>query len=354
MTRKTIFLETAFWDEFSECTHDLNPFAEGNDPVAVIDKIDCWNSIFSLFCRSSVFVDTSLQYLAQKAVDDPISRRLLKKNGDGYYDLQESVDPFPNLDSDCEFECEGDNSAIYFTKIDHRQGARNHGVINICSNSIWEQHNKFIDSGKSVSRDSEWTWRTMDILQENSNGIVLFDNYILKPSINRRTKRESCEISYNLKELFRLMLPNACVEPFQISIFYYDDASDIIITNQRKELYYESISNFIRQQKPHLAFELELFPSYTDEVHNRKDFHDRVILTNNIWVSSEAGFDLLRYDTTSRTNSSAIKSTKTHGLYLGFGNENAGWLEGAYDDLIKEANECLNRYDYISNNRLLQ
>lgn len=356
MARKTIFLETAFWEKFSECYRALNPYEEGYDPVVVINKIECWNNIFKFFCRSSVLVDSSLQDLAQKAIkdEDPMLKHLLKKNGDGHFDLEQSIDPFPNLDSSCEFECEGDNSAIFFTEQDQRRGARNHGVINISLNSIWEQANKFKDSGKSVMRDEEWTWRNMDILKESSNGIVIIDNYILKPSINHRTHQETCEISFNLKELFRLMLPNSTIEPFQISIFYYDDSSDVNITKQRKELYFVSIRKFIKQQRPHLAFELELFPSYTDVVHTRKDFHDRVILTNNIWVSSEAGFDLLRYDQTASTNTSAIKTTKTHGLYFGFGNEVAGWLEGAYDDLLKEVKECLIRYDYSSNNRLLQ
>ena len=353
MARKTIFLESAFWDKFSECSRALVPFAEGNDPAVIFEKIERWNDLFKFICRSNLLIDSPLQELGEKAKSDQMLKHLLKCNGDGRCELEYQEEPFPDLESDREFEYLDDYTALYFTAINHRDAAQKRGIITICPDTIWDHKNKFIDSGKPVQRDAEWTWREMDILKENSNGLVIIDNYILVPSVDRYTGIEYYSITFNLKELLKLLLPGSSLEPFPISIFYYDNGEDATI-EKRKNSYTRSIQEFINHQKPHLKTVLELFPTATNEESRRKDFHDRAIITNNIWVSSEAGFDLLRYDTTRNTNASAIKSTKTHGLYLGFGNETANWLDTAYSQLIKEAKQCLKKYGYKTENRLLQ
>ena len=98
---------------------------------------------------------------------------------------------------------------------------------------------------------------------------------------------------------------------------------------------------------------MELFPTRSNGINYRKDFHDRTIVTNNIWVGSEAGFDLLVPDYSRNTNTRALKSTKTHALYLGFGDEVAKWLDTAYGQLLSEAKDCLKKYRYKTVNRLL-
>ena len=116
----------------------------------------------------------------------------------------------------------------------------------------------------------------------------------------------------------------------------------------------KAIMKFVRGKKKNLRIKLELFPTEPNFQNYHKDFHDRTIITNNVWIGSEAGFDLLVQDYSTNTNTRAIKTTKTHGLYFGFGDEAADWLNAAYDHLIEEAKQCLKKYGYETNNRLLQ
>lgn len=349
MAKKTIFLESAFWDKFSECVHDLNPNDDGYDPVEILEKIARWKSIYDFICRSSVFVDSPLSELAEKAKNDRLLRHLLKCNGDGKMELTESDEPFPDLESDNGFEYDTDYFSLYFTANDYRKAARSHGVINICYDSIWSQQDKFKDTGEAIKTDKGFAWAKMEILKEASNGMVIVDNFVLSPD----KKTERCAIRYDLRELLRLMLPDTFKEDYVLSIFYFDDSNDEHIREARREQFYSSIRDFVRTKKKGLSLVLELFPTAANGKNYHKDFHDRSVITNNVWIGSEAGFDLLVQDYSTNTNTRSIKTTKTHGLYLGFGNDAANWLENAYDDLISEARQCLRKYGYTTVNRIL-
>ncbi len=349
MARKTIFLELAFLEKFLECARDLNPNIEGCDPVEIFEKIERWNNIYKFICRSSVFVDTPLSVLAVKAKNDPWLKHLLKCSGDGKMELSESEDSFPNLESDNGFEYDTDYFSLFFTAKDYSKAARRHGVINICNDSIWSQQDKFKDTGEAIMADKGFAWAKMEILKEASNGMVIVDNFVLSPD----NKTGRCTTRYDLRELLRLMLPESFNEDYVLSIFYFDDSDDEQCREEHRKQFYSSINDFVRAKKKGLSLVLELFPTATNGKNYHKDFHDRSIITNNVWIGSEAGFDLLVQDYSTNTNTRAIKTTKTHGLYLGLGHDAANWLENAYDDLIAEARQCLRKYRYTTVNRIL-
>lgn len=359
MAMRTIFLETAFWDYFSKCYGLL--FADPYLAEDVPEKISRWNNLDKFIRRSSVFIDTPLYELAEKAKEDTRLRFLLKSNGDGNMELDYQEDPFPDLESNNKLEYESDCSSIYFTASDHQKAAKRHGVINICPDNIWNQHEKFIDSGPHTETSKRWNWDKLGILKENSNGMILIDNYIMSPP-NKKTGL--CSINPDLKGLLCHLLPDVSNEKYILSIFYYDSEMDDgwddledkeykkdNIETHRKQ-YAQSIKNFIKEEKRLLDFKVELFPTIASEIINKKtkDFHDRTIVTNNVWVGSEAGFDILD----KKDYVLATKSTKFHGVYLGFGDEICRWLPGAYDQLISDAKRCLKKYGYKTENRILQ
>ena len=349
MARRTLFLETAFWDGFSECSRSLDPYAEGNDPYMVMEKNHQWLNLYKFICQSRVFIDTPFPELTNKAENDPMLRRMLKSSGDGRMELEYQSDPFPDLESDSEFEYEDDYSSVYLTFSNHQIAARKHGVINISFDSIWNQQNKFVDSGEAVKADKGWSWNKMNIITENSNSMVIIDNFVLTP--DRRTGQ--CSIRYDLRELLRKILPDTFNEEYTLSVFYFDESDDQNTIVAHRNQFYQIIKDFVKAKKPNLKLNLELFPTTANRQTHRKDFHDRTIITNNVWIGSEAGFDLMVTDYSTNTNTRAIKTTKTHGLYLGFGDEAAKWLNEAYDHLISEAKQCLKKYRYRSENRIL-
>lgn len=111
MARKTIFLESAFWDKFSECATSL--FSDSNNPVAIFEKISNWNTLYKFICNSNIFTDTPLTVLGEKAKKDEFLRKLLKKNGDGKIELDQ-VKESPDLESSKRFKYDDDCSAIFF------------------------------------------------------------------------------------------------------------------------------------------------------------------------------------------------------------------------------------------------
>ena len=130
----------------------------------------------------------------------------------------------------------------------------------------------------------------------------------------------------------------------------------IPFVNINKDNYTRIINGFLRAKKPRLfpRLKLELFPTRTSEDSYHKDFHDRAMMTNNVWVGSEAGFDLLAWDSTRNSNHRVLKSTNIHCAYFGLGDDSAHWLAKARENLINDANKCLQKYHYTSINRLLQ
>ena len=257
MARKNIFLETAFWDEFSECSRALIPYADGNDPAEVFEKIARWNELFKFICRSNVFVDSPLQELGERAKKDPMLKLMLKKNGDGQFDLEHQQEPFPDLESCKKFEYDDDYSSLFLTKADHRIAARELGVINICPETIWNHRDKFRDTGEAIKTDKGFAWNKMELLRENSNGMVIIDNFILAPD----KKTGQCSTRYDLRELLRLMLPESSRGDYSLSIFYFDDSDDDNVRETRRKQFYQSVKDFVKAKKKHLNVNLELFPT---------------------------------------------------------------------------------------------
>jgi hypothetical protein len=348
MARKRILMETAFWDYFSECSRRLlSSINDGIHPADTFDLISRWNSMFQFICRSNVYIDSPLNVLNEKAKTDPMLYRLLEYNGDGCFDLEYQGEPFPVLESDNKFENDDDYSSLFLSKEDHHKTAREHGVINICAKNIWDQQDKFKDTGSAIKKDRGFAWYSLDILRENSNGMVIIDNYVLPPE-------GDCYLKFDLKILLELMLPDHCNEEYVLSIFYLDKNKDVDLIEDRRKKLSQLIQKHVFQKakKRKLILKVELFPTSEDNRH-LKEFHDRTIITNNVWIGSEAGFDLLIRDNTTNTNTRAKKTTNTHALYLGFGNDAAHWLDNAYDNLIEDAKKCLEKYKYKTKNRLL-
>jgi hypothetical protein len=83
----------------------------------------------------------------------------------------------------------------------------------------------------------------------------------------------------------------------------------------------------------------------------KTDFHDRAILTNNLWIDSGSGFNLLRRD---RLHFKAEKSTTISIAHVFFASKNINWLDNAAANLIDDANATLTRNNINSANRLLK
>ena len=107
----------------------------------------------------------------------------------------------------------------------------------------------------------------------------------------------------------------------------------------------ELIQQELKKIRPNLLIDLTIYKCYTS------DFHDRAIITNNLWIGCEGGFDLLKKDKYGfRTIST--KLTKTHLRYPFLHKD---WATKSYEDLLRDAEKICNsqrEYDGPNINRL--
>ena len=159
--------------------------------------------------------------------------------------------------------------------------------------------------------------------------MIIVDNYILK---NGRR---------DLPELLNLLLPEFCDVDYHLTIFYLPEYGAAVTK--------DDIIEMVSKAKPGLVdrLQLELIPMVS-----KTDFHDRAIITNNLWFSSGAGFDLTRWDSDSRSNV-AKRTTTLEIVYPYLASLNVHKVDDAYENLIKDAKVALEHAKMTSNNRLI-
>ena len=327
---KTIFLESAFWDKFSECyrvsyrdTFDSNMRRRAK---TLLDMFDC-------ICKSEVFIDTSLSKLQQKAMtsDDPFLKHLLKQTIDGHNEkIKYQEDIFTDINTSMKLH----PSAILISEKEKLELTSFYGIINIAISNFEAKDYLFNDSGIALRRGEEWEWGRLNaVISESNNSMIIVDNYIFK------RERE------NLYRILDTVLPQKLSIPYHLTIFYIEG-------DERNR---NNLHNYLRKIRPQLEIMLELIKTDKDPNNGyQTDFHDRAIITNHIWISSGAGFNLLKRVPDSPLHLVTDKST-TIDIYFPFiisGNKNRK-ADKAYCDLLSDAKESLHRRKKTSKNRLL-
>lgn len=156
------------------------------------------------------------------------------------------------------------------------------GVLAICPENINDFKSILYDNGMAIG-DKEFTdWKkSLKYSPCYCNSLILVDNYISNNEMDIE----------NMKSIFDIMLPQqiSLDVPFQISIFttmqsgYGRKAIDF-----NTMLYFKNIANMIEELRPNLYFKMAIFKCSSDK------FHDRIIITNNIYISCGGGFDLIQ------------------------------------------------------------
>lgn len=221
-------------------------------------------------------------------------------------------------------------NAIYFV-VAGEDIASNNGVMALTPSSI-NNISLFTDFGKSIEKNSPQSWeKILKDAKHSCNALMAFDNYLDNGK------------EFNLYMILDALLPTKLPvsAPFQISLFMQEKPG-IDLANERK-----LIIDKIQQIRPDLPFSLTIYKSYP------LDFHDRAIITNNLWIGSEGGFDLLRKDKRGfRTESS--KSTTIHMKYP-FLQSNSDAAYGSYSNFISDAERIARKNPHYGDaiNRLL-
>ena len=204
------------------------------------------------------------------------------------------------------------------------------GILAFNNETLLNSEHLFEDCGTALpdSRKVKNGWKSIltQIKYINyCNSLIIIDNYLLQAD-NKQTyanKSVKEKIENNLIPILEVLLPKEISIPFHLYIFACEDSYPFksLMDKEKEESLYSSIRG-IRGGK--VPIEIKL-------INCKKSFHDRVILSNNIWISSGMGFDLFRED------DSQINKPTTVSILFPFINCSSSWVKTAYENIIGTA-----------------
>ena len=212
-------------------------------------------------------------------------------------------------------------TACYLTCMDYetcKKYSNNYGIMIISPDNIKEFGAVLFDNGRAIQKGDHRSWKNM-LKAVPCNTLALADNYIC---IDDSTIRD------NLIEILDALLPeelNLDI-PFQISIF-----TTLKTNNNRDDVdsrnCLKAIAKLIEKVRPNLYFKLAIFKC--------KHFHDRTLVTNNLYINCPGGFDLMKYG----------KSSKTTMLNIVYPyiNNSTNWCSDAYSNFINDISYVYNK-----------
>ena len=266
------------------------------------------------------------QKFRQLLEDNEFFRKMVKRaeSTEGYAEM--TCDSYISLD------CINQTSlnALYFVVSDDDIASQN-GIMALTPSTI-NDNLLFTDFGKAIEKNTPQSWDTiLRNAKHTCNALMAFDNFLYNGK------------EANLYKILDVLLPAQLPDsiPFQISLFMQEKPGTAIAHER------DLIAGKIKQIRPNLPFELTIYQCFTS------DFHDRAIITNNLWIGSEGGFNLLKKDKRGfRTESS--KSTTIHVKYP-FLQSNSDAAYGSYINFINDAERIVrnNPHQGEANNRLL-
>ena len=268
---KKVFCEFEFLKDF------LKSFP---NPMDNLEGAISWKRMYDFLYNAYKYIDVSNAKILEEATNN---RQLLQlvKNGNFRY-----LPDFPNLHdpSMIVFDSEKKNS-IYLSQLSKKQKKQissEYGIIIIGKDDILNYSKLFGKIHKAIGKNSEKRWS--DLINDDmktANALILSDNYILS---------DTKIIDENIVCLLDKLLPYTCKFCFPIFIYTYDMKND-------EKGRYKLLKEKIESIRPALDFKLTICKVYKD------DFHDRNLITNNIYIECGSGFNLISNGISSkRTN----------------------------------------------------
>lgn len=321
--KRHCLIELSFLESYSKLLPTITMPDEN-----IMEAIATWANLNSFISRSSLTLDCTPAQFNAGAQNDPNLKQLWKKNAGGECSIHFHGLKFHNIED----LLKQNPLCVLLTEDDKTNICSDYGIININLSNFSKKALYFKDNGVAVKMGDLWDWEKIrSVASEAANALLIVDNYIFKG-----------DEKSNLYKILDIILPKSLKVDFHLTVFYIE-------SRPGSE---DNLKNAIKRIRPNLNVVFE-FIKTTKDVNNgfKTDFHDRAILTNNLWIDSGAGFNLLRRD---RLHFKAEKSTTISIAHVFFASKNINWLDDATANLIDDANATLARNNINSANRLLK
>lgn len=324
MNRKRhCLIELEFLEEYSK----LLPTVTIPDDN-IMAAIATWANLNSFISRSSLTLNCTAAQFSVGVQSDQNLKLLWKKNAGGECCIDFHNSKFDNIED----LLKQNPLCVLLTEHDKTNICSDYGIININLSNFSTKAHYFKDNGVAVKMGDFWDWEEIrSVACETANALLIVDNYIFKG-----------DEKSNLYKILDIILPKSLKVDFHLTVFYIE-------SRPGSE---DNLKNAIKRIRPNLNIVFEFIKTTKDANNGFKtDFHDRAILTNNLWIDLGSGFNLLRRD---RLHFKAEKSTTISIAHVFFASKNINWLDSAAANLIDDANATLTRNNINSANRLLK
>jgi len=337
--RKTVFCEMGFLNKFLR----LRPTMLEADTKSIC-QMECWGALYKFLCKSDITIDISKEEFSKLADKDSWLAMLWKKSAAGECGLEFNSEKFIKPDN------VGMNklddvflNALFLTdkeEVECEKFSDNYGTFALNGKSIMECSHLFKDNGCAFPSETAKDWSFLSALNgchprlNVGNSLIIVDNYLFE-SNSRETGGSNRDVTFdfedkidfNLKPILDYILPQKLAD----DLFY-----EISIISGRENINYESQYNYvrstIRKLRPKLNFKLSFY-------NNASIFHDRCIVSNNVWISCGHGFDIFK-----KEKSNPSKST-TVNVVFPFIQSNILWADDSFLNLMKDAKKIILRFN---------
>lgn len=273
--KRNIYCDYQFWEAFfdleEQVSHDRS-------------RRSLWDSFYDFLSNNNIIFNISRQNVNEGSTGGKNLYDISRKNGGaGIKFVDES---FPKLDTMSNVNDKILNS-VFLTMLENSECddlSRNYGVIVFNLSMIFSAKHVYVDNGKTFSRYNRQNWNYLIKLNQNfpslnyCNSLVITDRYLLY-DIHEET------IIKNLTRLFEALLPQNLCKEIIFTICINAEYNEEACSNMDDKL--QKLNSLIKNVRPGLNYKLNIF--------NVK-LHDRSILTNNIILTSGAGFDIIGKD----------------------------------------------------------
>lgn len=292
-----------------------------------INQQQCWLDFCSFLLKSHLHLNVSDEDINNRELkkDEMTStnmffKQLVKRQSsglceiDGDFDSNSLADSVPDL------------NGVYLVcknRVKCELLSKKYGVLIIPMSDYTSYSYLFKDGGTTISINDK-NYKSWSLLAQNGskicNSMMIIDNYLLT---------DKDKMTENLTSILQSLLPEHIENPFQLCFFtlLYDQGTD---SHRNLQERYDDILNIIKEIRGYsYKVSLTIFKCKKYRFSDPKRFHGRVILTNNVLICSDGGFDLFK-------NGEATKLTIVNIVYPHF-TDRIRWASSALEDYLKEA-----------------
>ena len=302
-TNKRVYCDFKFWQGFFKIGENLNPFSEK-------DKTEAWLNFLHFLEHNEIVLNIS-------DTDVPLSSQMTDNIDSGFKEINKLrratggaliiCDPDQYIDIQ---KTDVDNTvlnSVFLTCLgldDCKTLSSKYGifVLNLEMTLDTSLMHLYVDNGEVLSLETKKNWSYLKDFDnmvpslEWSNSLIIIDPYLLADvEIDK-------DFPYNLEPILDSLLPRALNKSIKFTI-------TVIVAYDTKGSYAKRSNDERRKVLKDLVSKLRPYLNYNLEILYTKKLHDRAIFTNNVLLSSGAGFGIFFKDYNGRITSKLYQTT---------------------------------------------